>query len=107
MVPACHWPASADTFSEASNTGCTPRSFFQICEVPSGSALHPDGSVTTPPGATAACVNECSPTEFALECLGPAGGAGTIPSPAADLHCRAVPIPTAPNSLRYCCQCSE
>ncbi len=104
VIPACSWPASADTRDVATNVGCLPRSMFQICEVPSGSVIHADGTITTPSGGTVTCRDPCSPLEYALECLGDMPA--TIPQPDASLHCRTIPIPTPPTVLFYCCPCS-
>jgi hypothetical protein len=108
LIPACAWPAAADTYSEESGTGCLPRSMFEICHVPSGSVVHADGSITTPTGETVTCVDECSPTEYALGCSGPlsAGIPGPIPDPDPSLRCRVIPVPTPPTELFYCCPCT-
>src|ERR1700674_2527254 len=56
MIPACAWPAAADTFNADTGEGCSPKSMFQICQVPSGSTVHADGSITTPDGGTVVCL---------------------------------------------------
>jgi hypothetical protein len=104
-IPACAWPAAADTFAASSNTGCYPRSMFQVCEVPEGSVVYADGTITTPAGATVACEDACSPSEYSLSCYGPPDG--QLPAPVPSLGCRAIPIPTPPNALFYCCPCTQ
>jgi hypothetical protein len=105
VIPACTWPAAADTSDAASRTGCAPRSMFQVCEVPSGSVLHGDGTITTPDGRSVTCTSACAPAEYVLTCTGAAPAPAAIPSPAASLGCRAIPIPTPPNALFWCCPC--
>jgi len=77
---------------------------FDICEVPSGSLLDADGSITTPDGGVVRCSDYCSPTQYALTCYGPEPGA--ISSPAPSLGCTVIPIPTPSGELFYCCPCS-
>jgi len=107
VIPACNWPASANTLTAESETGCLPRSMFQICGVPSGSVVHADGSITTPEGETVACTNACSPTEYSLECRGTGSTGAAVPAPDPALSCRAIPVPTPPNLVFHCCPCHE
>jgi hypothetical protein len=97
LIPACTWPAAAI------DTGCTPRSMFDICEVPSGSTVQADGSVLTPGGGVVSCADACSPSEYSLTCTGARDQ--PIPQPASSLNCKAIPIPTPSNELFYCCPC--
>jgi hypothetical protein len=108
-IPACTWPATADTFDSSSSTGCLPRSMFQICEVPEGSVVHADGTISTPEGTTVNCEDPCTPSEYSLSCAGPLEFSShpEIPTPAPSLGCRVIPIPTPSNELFYCCPCAQ
>ncbi len=108
-IPACTWPAGADTFEDASSTGCKPRSVFQICEVPSGSTIEADGAIESPDGAAAQCSDACTATEYELSCEGSTDGGpgGAIPQPDPSLGCTVIPIPTPSNALFYCCPCGS
>jgi hypothetical protein len=107
---ACSRPTKADTFSDASGTGCKPKAEFNLCEVPNGGSVGADGAVAGPNGApvVGACHDACSASEYALDCLGsfPSGGGGGIPDPDPALGCRILPIPTPPAALFYCCPCA-
>ncbi len=105
LIPACTWPAAADTLNVAFGTGCSPKSMFDICQVPNGSIVHADGSITTPDGGIVSCSDYCLPTEYALNCYGAA--TGTVPTPDLSLNCRAIAIPTPSNALFYCCPCAQ
>jgi hypothetical protein len=105
-IPACSWPGSADTFDAPSNTGCYPQSMSQICEVPEGSVVHDDGTVTTPAGATVTCHDACSPTEYSLSCRGAAPD-WQPPAPSPSLGCRVLPLPTPLGETIYCCPCTQ
>lgn len=98
---ACgRWPASADTFDDASRNGCQPRAVSLVCQVPSGSMIGPDGAVLDPDGAAVAadCCDVCELTEYALDCLG--DGA---PDPALGCH---APKSITPGHHPLCCPCS-
>ena len=99
VIPACTVPAGADTAPEAGATGCTARTIFQICEVPSGSTVEADGAVSTPDGAPASCKDACSNTEYALTCANA--------SAADSLGCRVLPLPTPAGVTEYCCPCGS
>jgi hypothetical protein len=103
VLSSARWPESANTYSSTSGAGCLPRSMLQICEVPDGSVLHADGSITTPAGQTVRCSPACNFSEYSLECYASPQLGAAIPLPADSLGCRAVPIPTSPNVLFYCC----
>lgn len=105
-IPACTWPPGADTYSDASATGCRPRSVFEICGVPNGSVVYPDGAVVSPDGAPAQCSDACSATDYSLSCIGD-GETGNIPSPDPSLDCTIVPVPTPSDVLFYCCPCGS
>jgi hypothetical protein len=107
MIPACTWPAAADTFNADAGEGCSPKSMFQICQVPSGSTVHADGSITTPDGGTVVCQDACSPTEYSLACSSAPGTGDRIPTPESSLGCNVIPIPTPSNRLFYCCPCAR
>ncbi len=94
------WPASADTFDDASKTGCLPRPVSLVCEVPSGSTVNgADGAVYGPDGAmiTPDCCDQCELTEYALTC-----GFDAQPDPS--LGCHGVMHGT-PGAHPYCCPC--
>jgi hypothetical protein len=98
---ACgRWPASADTFDEASRTGCRPRAVSLVCQVPNGSVIGPDGAVSDPDGAAIAadCCDLCELTEYALDCLGGGG-----PDPALGCH---APKDITPGAHPLCCPCT-
>jgi hypothetical protein len=104
---SCHWPQAAETYSEASGSGCTPRSAFLICEVPNGGSMAADGAVFAPDGAlvTDSCTNACASDEYALNCRGPFDAGAPDPDPS--LGCSVVPIPgNLPTSMNYCCSCA-
>jgi hypothetical protein len=103
-IPACAWPAAADTFDASSNIGCHPQSMFQICEVPEGSVVHGDDTITTPAGETVTCHDACSPSEYALSCYGRPDSQSPVPAPS--LGCSGVPIPTPLGESFYCCPCT-
>ena len=105
LIPACSWPASANTFDAASGAGCLPKSMFQVCQVSEGSTLHPDGTITTPEGYTVTCQDACAPTEYTLECTGTGWPDISIPAPDPSLACRVQTMPTSPWVLFYCCPC--
>jgi len=103
VLTAAEWPAAADTYGAEAGIGCLPRSMLQVCEVPEGSVLHADGSITTPAGQNVRCDPACRFSEYSLNCHGGPDPAAEIPVPADSLGCRAVPIPTPSNVLFYCC----
>ena len=82
---ACHWPASAQTASDASPDGCTATPRFDSCEVAD------DGSQR--------CHDECKSSEYALSCT------RAVADDA--LGCRILPIPTPMDVTIYCCPCSR
>jgi hypothetical protein len=101
----CSSPAATNTFGAATSVGCEPEPTFQICEVPSGATLNPDGTYTPP----ATCTNPCAPGGYALRCTAPAAdGIPTAPIPAPDpgLRCEVLPLPTPSNVTFYCCACA-
>jgi hypothetical protein len=105
-IPACSVPAGANSFSDASATGCQPQSIFQICQVPNGSVIYPDGAVASPDGAPAQCTDACSDTEYVLSCFGSVEG-GATPVPGSSLGCKVITIPTPANETQYCCPCGQ
>jgi len=105
LIPACAWPAVADTFDAVSGTGCSPRSMLEICEVPGGSLVRADGSIAIPDGGVVSCNDHCPATQYALSCYGT--GPDKIPSPPSQLGCSVIPIPTPSTALFYCCRCSR
>jgi hypothetical protein len=78
---------------------------FEICEVPNGSVVNSDGTVTTPAGETVTCDDACSPSEYSLSCYWRPDGLPAAPPPSLD--CRLIPVPTPPNALFYCCPCTQ
>jgi hypothetical protein len=108
LIPACTWPTAADTFNADAGEGCSPRSMFDICEVPSGSTILADGGVLTPDGGVEVCSDACSPTEYELTCNSASPDTGDqIPAPDPSLGCKAIPIPTPSNVLFFCCPCAS
>jgi len=113
LIAACSWPSAADTFNTNTGTGCSPRTMFEICQVPGGSVVTaaPQGdlvSIETPDGGVVSCSDYCSAAQYALSCHGAASpdSIPTIPSPAPALNCNVVPIPTPSTLLVYCCPCA-
>ena len=100
VIPACSVPAGADTLSDASAVGCKPQTVFQICEVPSGSTIEPDGDIVTPSGTHASCMDPCSDAEYSLVCSGAAMAASA-------LACKVIPLPTPNGVTEYCCPCGQ
>ncbi len=86
-------------------TGCSRLPDFKICEVPSGSAVNPDGTVTMANGEVveASCTDPCSPTGYAMRCYDGSNPLVILPVPPAVLNCTSVPVPTPSNVLFYCC----
>lgn len=111
VMPACTSAASADTFDSATGLGCQARSMLEVCQVPSGSTVNSDGTITTPDGSSVVCTPTCTASEFSMSCHAPIGATGpvnvAIPAPAAALGCKIVPLPTPPNVLNYCCPCQN
>ena len=103
LIPACAVPAAANTYDAGTGVGCSPRTMFQVCEVPSGSIVHADGTITTPAGTTVSCSNRCTPEEYALDCTGLVAE-HPVPDPA--LGCEVIPVPTPGNAAYYCCPCA-
>jgi hypothetical protein len=103
----CRWPQAAVTYSEASGSGCTPRSAFLICQVPNGGSMAADGAIFAPDGSLVAdaCTNACAGDEYALNCRGPLDAGAPDPDPS--LACGVIPIPgNLPTSMNYCCRCA-
>jgi hypothetical protein len=110
LIPACSWPAAADTSDPTTRAGCQPRSIFQLCEVPNGSYIHADGTITTPDGTTVTCDSACGPTDYAMFCRSETPSidpptSSPMPTPDPSLGCRILPIPTPPSLTVYCCAC--
>ncbi len=86
-------------------TGCSRLPDFKICEVPSGSTVNPDGTVTMANGEVveASCTDPCSPTGYAMRCYDGSNPLVILPVPPAVLNCTSVPVPTPSNVLFYCC----
>ena len=90
LVPACTWPAAADTVNAGTGAGCEAQARFQVCQVSSGGAES--------------CQDSCTPAEYALTCTGES--TGSMPAPDPSLKCKIIPVPTPPNKAFYCCPCS-
>jgi hypothetical protein len=99
LIAACNWPAAASTFDADAGEGCTPRSMFDICQVPDGSTILADGGVLTPDGGVVVCDDACTPSEYSLTCENA--------TPDSSLGCAAIPIPTPSALLFFCCPCSQ
>ena len=111
VMSACTSAASADTFNSATGIGCQARSMLDVCQVPSGSTVNSDGTITTPDGSSVVCTPTCAASEFSMACRAPISATGpvnvAIPAPAAALGCKIVPLPTPPSVLNYCCPCQN
>ena len=105
LIPACSVPPAASTFGEEVGRGCTPYTMFQICQVPSGSVIHSDGTITTPDGGTVTCHDACAPTEYSLWCIDYTWPHPSIPAPDPSLGCSSLGIPTSPFVNYFCCPC--
>ncbi len=101
----CSWPAAANTFDAATSLGCEPQPTFQICGVPSGATLDPDGTYTPP----ATCSDPCAPEAYPLRCTGSIvdGVVTTMPEPAPSLACQVLPLPMPLGTAVYCCACAR
>jgi hypothetical protein len=99
----CHYPANVEAASDAAGAGCLASPPHSICQVSNGATIEADGSVT---GGTESCQPICPASNYELTCTG-AQILGSIPDPDPSLKCRAIPIPTPPNVLFYCCPCGE
>jgi hypothetical protein len=101
----CTYPPNANTFSDASASGCHPAPAGELCQVSNGATVMPDGSVS---GGTETCKSLCAPGNYELSCSsGPAGVLTPIPSPDPSLGCSDIDIPTPGNWLYYCCPCGS
>jgi hypothetical protein len=100
VIPSCSVPTVANTLDDASGTGCNAQTIFQICEVPNGSTIEPDGDIVTPSGTHASCMDLCSDAEYSLVCSGSA-------SADTGLGCRVLPLPTPNGVTEYCCPCGQ
>jgi hypothetical protein len=107
VIPACSWPASAVTVK--SGVRCQAESMAQICNVPPGSEIYPDGSIVTPDAASAAeCKLPCAEAEYLLSCHASMdGGSPSDPSPDTALGCRAAGLPMPLGTMAFCCSCSQ
>ena len=98
VMSVCTSAASADTFNSATGIGCQARSMLDVCQVPSGSTVNSDGTITTPDGSSVVCTPTCNVNEFTMACRAPIDATGPvtgeIPAPAAALGCKIVPLPT-------------
>lgn len=103
VLTAAKWPAAADTYDADTGVGCLPRSMLQICEVPEGSVIHLDGTITTPAGQVVSCDSACQFSDYTLKCYAGSDVGAEIPRPSESLACTGIPIPTPPNVLFYCC----
>jgi hypothetical protein len=102
---SCVYPAGANTFIDASSSGCRPSPTGQLCGVSSDSTVMPDGSVS---GGTETCSPLCAPGSYQLTCTsGPVvADSPPIPSPDSSLGCTILGLPTPSNQLLYCCRCA-
>lgn len=99
----CSFPPNADTFSDASASGCRPGAPGRACEVSNGATVEADGSVS---GGTESCKSLCPSASYELSCSsGPTDIQASIPSPDPALDCAAIAVPTPSNWLYYCCPC--
>jgi hypothetical protein len=99
---ACAAPAAAETYNDASATGCQQRDRLLVCDVPNGSTIELDGSVETPDGASVTCTDTCSPNEYTLICVDPT----QVLQPDPSLKCNVIALPTPEGVTNYCCPCS-
>jgi hypothetical protein len=103
VLGPCAFPPPVPPFSDATGTGCFARSILSVCEVPSGSILHADGTITTPAGGTVRCDPACNADEYSYECRAPPAAA--IPEPERARGCRILPLVTPAGTLFHCCPC--
>jgi hypothetical protein len=96
-ISACTVPAAA-TQTDGDSGGCSAQTILQLCEVPTGSVVEQNGSIVTPDGGVVACTDQCSATEYSLNC-------GASASAASSLNCRAILSPGPLN--QYCCPCGN
>jgi hypothetical protein len=104
--PACRAPAGANSFSDASKTGCFPIPTGTACLVSSGSMISDDGSVAN---GTQSCRPICDSSSYELECLNAVSvppPPGPLPVPDGSLNCVPIVSPTPANSISYCCPCA-
>ncbi len=100
----CRYPAEANGFDDASNSGCRPTPTSDLCVVSGDATINVvDG------GGVYTCHPNCDSSQFQLVCSTPLGmGAGTrVPVPAASLACAAIGGPEPSNSNSYCCSCAN
>jgi hypothetical protein len=106
---ACQYPATANSFDDASAVGCAPHA-FDICAVPNGGTVGSDGSVTASDGTLVndACHSACDSNQYALACTGNRAIDTFAPEPDPSLGCTVIPIPgNTPWAVRYCCPCAR
>ncbi len=84
----CSAPPAADTYNDASASGCYQRSIPLLCSGPAA-----DGGTT--------CAPLCLSSEYALSCY----GNNFEPDPL--LGCQVITEPTPAGVLYYCCTCSH
>ncbi len=109
---ACTWPASFSASVDAGTVGCWASVNSNVCPVPPGDVVRPDGTILDPDGnpvANASCKYSCSASEYPLSCTGEPRPSGppTIPAPDLSLGCRVLyqPMIANPYTETYCCPC--
>lgn len=91
---SCAAPTAANTYDDASVTGCYQRDrLFNCVALPE-----------SPDGTAVGCSDTCLPSEYTLVCYG-ASVAETAPN--SSLNCHAILLPMLGNEVSWCCPCSE
>src|SRR5580692_1727797 len=86
QATACSYPPLADTYSDASSSGCKPEAPGKTCQVSNGATVLADGGVVN---GTETCTSLCGDSQYELSCV-EAPSADPNPS----LGCTVIPVPT-------------
>jgi hypothetical protein len=86
----CQYPEGVTLATDASVIGCVAGAPGQLCEQ--------SASGTT-------CSSACATGEFQMTCR--ADDPALSPTPATNLHCKILPLPTPMGVSVYCCPCAN